>query len=160
QQMSHGLPVEFEPNRGQATPEVRYIARTVDGEALLMADGLRIVQSTANGPRTVELCFPGAKPAQIQEESPAGGVVNYYNGNNHAVWIAHVPLYRQIRYQDIFPGTDLVFHGNASHLEYDFELRPDADLERLQIALNDYPKIQPQQDGSLLITSDSYSLRL
>ncbi|QNI31990.1 choice-of-anchor D domain-containing protein [Alloacidobacterium dinghuense] len=160
QQMEHGLPVEFEPNRGQAPPEVHYIARTADGEAQLMADRLRIVQSTAGAPSAVELYFPGAKPDQIRDESPAGGFVNYYNGRSQAAWIAHVPLYRQIRYQNIYPGTDLVFHGKANRLEYDFELSAGTDPEHLQIGLNDSSKIQPQQDGSLLITSGSYSLRL
>ena len=156
----HGLPVEFEPNRGQATPDIRYIARTADGEAQLMQDRVRIVTSSANRPQTFELYFPGANPAEIHEESPAGGVVNYFHGQNRAAWIAHVPLYRQIRYQDIYPGTDLVFHGNSSRLEYDFELSPGADPDRLQIDLDGTSTVEPQQDGSLLITSGGHTLRL
>jgi len=157
---THGLPVEFEPNRGQAMPGVRYIARTADGEAQLMEDRLRIVPSSANQSQAYELHFPGAKPAEIHEESPGGGVVNYYSGQNRAAWIAHVPLYRQIRYQDIYPGTDLVFHGSSSRLEYDFELSPGADPYRLQVDVDDASTVEPQQDGSLLLTSGGHTLRL
>jgi len=160
QPMEHGLPVEFEPNRGQAAPEVRYITRTVDGEAQLMADRLRIVTASKTQGYALELYFPGAKPAQIREESPAGGVVNYYSGQNSAAWIAHVPLYRQIRYQDMYPGTDLIFHGSSSRLEYDFELSPGADPYRLQVDVDDASTVEPQQDGSLLLTSGGHTLRL
>jgi Abnormal spindle-like microcephaly-assoc'd, ASPM-SPD-2-Hydin/Beta-propeller repeat len=156
----YGLPVEFEPNRGQATPDIRYIARTAEGEAQLMTDRLRIIQSTPDQRQAFELHFPGAKPAQIREESIAGGVANYYHGQNPTAWIAHVPLYRQIRYQDIYPGTDLVFHGSGSRLEYDFELRPGADPGRVQIDLDSASTLKPQQDGSLLITSGGHTLRL
>jgi len=98
-----------------------------------MNDRLRIVPSSATQPLAFELYFAGAKPAEIHEESPAGGVVNYFHGQDRAAWIARVPLYRRIRYQDIYPGTDLIFHGNGSRLEYDFELGPGRDPGHLQI---------------------------
>jgi hypothetical protein len=152
--------VEFEPNQGQAAPEIRYIARTAGGEAQLTRDRLRIVQPSANGQSTMELQFSGAEPDRIREENPADGVVNYYRGQNPAGWITHVPLYRQVRYRDIYPDTDLVFHGNTIQLEYDFELRPGAEPERLQIDLSGHERALPQQDGSLLITTDGHALRL
>ena len=155
-----GLPVIFEPNHGQVPTAARYVARTSEGEALLLPGGLEIVKSQGTQSQIFRLNFVGANPADINEESSQDGVANYYRGQNRASWIEHVPLYRAIRYRHIYPNTDLVFHGSGNRLEYDFELAPKAEPARLQIDFDNASQLDLQPDGSLLVENDGQKLRL
>jgi hypothetical protein len=48
------------------------------------------------------------------------GKVNYLIGNDPRAWHTSVPLYSHVRSEQVYPGVDLVFHGDDRQLEYDF----------------------------------------
>ena len=50
--------------------------------------------------------------------------VNYFIGNDPKKWHTDVPAYSHVKYQDVYPGVDLLFYGNQRHLEYDFVVAP------------------------------------
>ena len=53
-----------------------------------------------------------------------------------------------MRYREIYPGIDLVFHGNQGRLEYDFEVSPgsDASLVELKFDGAQHSSINPAGD--------------
>ncbi len=58
---------------------------------------------------------------------------NYFIGNNAEKWRRNVPNYAKVRYQNIYPGIDLVYYGNQRQLEYDFVVDAGADAERITL---------------------------
>lgn len=58
------------------------------------------------------------------EELP--GKSNYFIGRDPAKWRTNVPNYAKVKYQDVYPGVDLVYYGNEGRLEYDFVVAPGA----------------------------------
>jgi hypothetical protein len=154
-----GLPVVFEPNRGQAPPMAHDIARTADGEVLLMPAGLQFIK-VGRDRASFHMRWSGSEVPDIREESATGGVANYYHGLDPSAWISQVPLFRQVRYGGIYPGIDLVFHGSASRLEYDFELKPGAHPERIKVDFDKGATLTIQSDGSLLVGGGEGSLHL
>ncbi|MGH9431204.1 MAG: SBBP repeat-containing protein, partial [Terriglobia bacterium] len=55
------------------------------------------------------------------------GKSNYFIGNDPKKWRTNVPNYARVRYQNVYPGIDLVYYGNQGQLEYDFVVAPGAD---------------------------------
>jgi len=55
------------------------------------------------------------------------GKSNYFVGNDPKKWRTNVSTYSKVRYKDVYPGIDLVYHGNQGQLEYDFVVAPGAD---------------------------------
>ena len=47
------------------------------------------------------------------------GQSNYIIGNDLSKWRTGVPQFARVRYQNVYPGVDLVFYGNQGQLEYD-----------------------------------------
>jgi len=69
------------------------------------------------------------------EELP--GKSNYFIGNDPKKWRTNVPNYAKVKYQDVYPGVDLVYYGNqGGQLEYDFVVAPGADPETIRFALS------------------------
>jgi len=70
-----------------------------------------------------------------------GSVSNYFLGNDQRKWAHDVPSYAEVRYQELYPGTNLRFYTNNKQLEYDFELAPGADERRIQLRYEGQQKL-------------------
>jgi hypothetical protein len=79
----------------------------------------------------------GANPrAEVAGLDELPGNSNYFIGKDPKKWHTHVPTYGRVRYQNIYPGVDLVYHGGQNgQLEYDFVLAPGADPNAIQLAI-------------------------
>jgi len=61
-----------------------------------------------------------ANPApRITGVEELSGRSNYFIGNDPAKWRTNVPTYAKVKYQDVYPGVDLVYYGNQQQLECD-----------------------------------------
>src|SRR5271166_3929377 len=62
------------------------------------------------------------------------GKSNYFIGNDPKKWRTNVPNYAQVKYQNVYPGVDLVYYGNqGGQLEYDFVVAPGADPSAIKL---------------------------
>lgn len=52
------------------------------------------------------------------------GVTNSFIGSDPGHWHRGIPTYVRVAYQDVYPGMDLIYHGVARRLEYDFVVQP------------------------------------
>jgi hypothetical protein len=143
------LPLTFEPNRGQAPAEALYLARSAEGSILLNNTGIVALLGDGRDAKPLRIRFLGSaqSPRTIGEEA-TGGIANYY-GNGKK--LESIPLYSRVRFEEIYAGTDLVFHGRTGRLEYDFELAPHADPENILIDVSAADTVKLQSDNSLVL---------
>jgi uncharacterized protein (TIGR03437 family) len=136
----------FEPNRGQAPAEALFIGHAMEcavvlgrsGATLRSGDGSEI-GLTLGGVRS------GAAPVG---ESPLPGIVNYLRGER-SQWVTGVPQFGGVRYRDVYPGIDLVFHVTDGSVEYDFEAAPGADVRRIRLRVSGARRMQINAEGDL-----------
>ncbi len=163
------LPLVFEPNRGQADPRVRFLARGAGYQVMLMPEGAAIhlqgAAATADGPAdaastTVSLSFPGTRPASaLAGEAPAGGTSSYFRGGPARGRIADVPHFARVRLTQLHPGIDLVYYGTRGSLEFDFVLAPGADPARIRMRFGGVDHISLDDTGDLLLQTAAGTLR-
>jgi len=78
--------------------------------------------------------FDGADlAAPVRGEEATGEISNYFLGSDKSKWASNVPSYAAVRYQKLYPGTDLRFYTQNQKLEYDFELAAGADASRIRL---------------------------
>jgi hypothetical protein len=159
----------FEPNRGEAAADVDFLARGQNYSVQLRADGVtfsltKAVSDVGSGKRTpgdvigIDLVRAN-RNAKGAGENKLSGRSNYLFGSNPADWITNVEQYAKVRYNDVYPGVDLVFHGNQSRLEHDFVLRPGATAEQIGLEFSGIRRIELQSDGDLILQSKSGEVR-
>ena len=79
-------------------------------------------------PTTLRMNLVGANhEASVVGVGELSSKVNYFVGNDPKKWRSNVSTYAKVRYKDVYPGVDLVYHGNQGQLEYDFVVAPGAD---------------------------------
>jgi hypothetical protein len=159
------LPLNFEPNRGQADASADFLARGA-GYSLLLGPTEALLSlrkpadpgASASAPTSVargargsaalprgsdietsllRMRLLGANPGAVAAgEVPLPGKVNYYGGNDQKHWQQDIPTFGQVRYSHVYRGVDLVYYGNQGHLEYDFVIAPGAHPADIRLAFD------------------------
>jgi uncharacterized repeat protein (TIGR01451 family) len=163
------LPLIFEPNQGQANlnpadPGAQFIAHGSGYMLLLGSQGATVNLRSGNAKSTsfdsIAMKLAGANPdATLAAADPLPGKSNYFLGNDRTQWHSNVPQFARVRYENIYPGINLVFYGNQGQLEYDFQVAPGADPWRAQLEF-DGATAAAQKDGSILIKHGGNAMRL
>lgn len=148
------LPLRFEANQGQTDKQVKFLARgsgyllyLTPAEAVLRLRGKDDAKSAA----TLRLKMAGAKiKPQVTGVDLLPGVSNYYIGNDPQKWQTNIPSYAKVKYEQIYPGIDLVYYGNAQgQLEYDFVVGAGADPKAIKVAFEGADKLEVDGKGDL-----------
>jgi hypothetical protein len=152
------LPLTFEPNRGQADRGVRYLSHS-GGQALLLEPDAAILMLREPSPERkdrkvarLKIRFAGASSeAELEPLDEQEGKSNYLLGNRPENWHTQIPNYSRVEYRSLYPGVDLVFYGNRSHLEHDFIVAPGADYRRIGLEIQGGRSVRLAGDGSVII---------
>ena len=143
----------FEQNVGQTDARVKFLARG-NGYSLFLTDTEAVFSLTdlteqptrsASAQRTAGRAW--ASPASILRmkllgaQSPAKitgldrrrGTRNYFSGSDRSHWWTDIPAYGSVRYTNVYPGIDLLYHDNQRELEYDFIVAPGASPDRIAL---------------------------
>lgn len=142
------LPVSFEPNLGQTDARVKFLARG-NGATLWLTEQGAVV---AAGPQVFRMRFERSNRApEIRAEDTRPGRSNYLHGSDPKQWQVDVPQFGKVRYRQVYPGIDVVFHGDPQKLEYDFVLAPGADPSRIRLAFDGVDRLRIDDAGNLVL---------
>ena len=117
-------------------------------------------RNSAADPAPLRIKLVGANAAAQSaglERSPTK--VNYFLGNDPARWRIDVPTFGRVRYQNIYPGVDLVYYGNQRQLEYDFVVAPGASTDQIALQFDGVGKIEVDAGGDLILQTASGPVR-
>ncbi len=154
-------PITFEPNRGQTSSEVRYLARAA-GSTLFLTPReavLRMRHPQAKDSVLRIQWLAAAATATFAPEEPLSGRVNYLRGNNDKKWITGLPTFAKVRLARLYDGVDLVIYGNQRNFEYDFVVAPHADPRQIRLAFDGADKIAIDKTGDLALQIGTDELR-
>src|SRR5262249_55508996 len=180
-------PLIFEPNRGQAAPEVKWLARgagyqlflTDDSAVFVVQDGpvdsrqqhlvtpisffrerLSPSSAPARHSSMIRMKLNGSRPwNKITGLEPTGGVSNYFFGNDPKAWHTDIPHYARLSARSVYDGIDLVFYSHGADLEYDFIVAPGADPDQIQLAFDGVDHMTVDASGDLLLRAGGSELR-
>src|SRR5271156_4442587 len=175
-----GLPLYFEVNRGQVNPSVRYLSRsgryslflTDDAATFSLIGGEFHKNPLANAlagrhgddthltESAVRVRLVGANPhPQAEGLEPLPGRVNYLIGDKKS-WHRDIPTFGRVRFNNVYPGVDVVYYGTPSALEYDLIAAPGADTSKIKFAIEGSGKIAQTATGDILIRTVSGTIRI
>ena len=151
------LPLAFEPNRGQALPPVLFVSRGQGYTLSLTSTGASLALRRPGAAAVLRMNVLGANPrATVSGIGELPGRSNYFVGSDPSRWRAGIPTYGGVRYEAIYPGIDLLFHGsNQQQLEYDFEVGPGADPALIGLRFEGSKATKLDRDGNLMLRTSS-----
>lgn len=151
------LPLSFEVNQGQVDARVRFLARGKGYGIFLTDNGAAF----SLGGSALHMRFQDAATSpRVTGVDPLPGKVNYLVGNKSSDWRTNIPTYERVRYDQIYPGVDLVYYGNQRQLEYDFVIAPGASFKQIRLAFDGASKLKLNRRGDLILKSGAQAINL
>ena len=185
------LPLSFEANKGQTDSQVKFLSRgraytlfLTSTEAVLSlrkgsaepegevprlvndrgGTGVSPVASRSRlpDPAVLRMKLLGANPeARVTGLEKLPGKSNYFIGNDPKKWRANVPHYVKVKYEEVYPGIDLVYYGtNQRQLEYDFVVASGADPRAIRLSLEGAEELTLDKEGNLQLGADAGEVTL
>ncbi|HEX4946939.1 MAG TPA: hypothetical protein VFZ34_09755, partial [Blastocatellia bacterium] len=178
------LPLSFEANQGQAGDPIKFISRG-SGYALYLTPtgtilSLRRTGATAdtqpiivNNQQVIsppseqsdkqdmlQLRFPGANSVPLMEGiDKLPGKVNYFIGNEPQAWHKDIATYARVKYENLYPGVDMIWYGNQRQLEFDFVVAPGSSPRRVRLAFDGIRGLRLDKRGDLLLRLEGGTIR-
>jgi hypothetical protein len=154
------VPLLFERNAGQFPTEAAFVSRG-PGYALTIEGARATISVDVKGEaRHVSMAVadrcPGSRP---YGEDASSGRTHYLHGSDPKKWITNAQSFRKVRYDEIYDGIDLVFHGDSQQLEYDFEVAPHVSPDIIALDLAGMDDLRIDADGNLLLDLAGEELR-
>jgi hypothetical protein len=91
--------------------------------------------------------------AEISGQDELPGTSNYFPGSDPSMWHSNVRQFAKVRYQNAYPGVDLVYYG------YDFVVRPGTDPSVIRLAIDGATRIAMER-GDLVLTTAAGEMRI
>ncbi len=183
------IPLAFEPNYGQAgNAQVKYMARahgyslflTRKEAAFVMPVGpqtspllsvhkgmsLSELEKAMSAPPAdngvavlrMEMLGASAQP-QLTADDLQPGKTNYLIGKDPKNWHSNIPRYGQVRYNNVYPGIDLAYHG-TQQLEFDFVVKPGASPDKIAVGFKGAQKLRTDHSGNLVLGTAAGEIQL
>src|SRR5579872_4361559 len=151
------IPLCFERNVGQMSRESPYIARLSGHTVLISPAHAEVVTPGAN----LRITFEGANTAApISALEPMGGKVNYLIGADRSDWHGGVSTWGKVRVEQLYPGIDLIYHGEGRQFEYDFAVAPGSNSSIIKIRVEGSGQVRLNANGDAVLTTGSASITM
>ena len=143
------LPLSFEENRGQAPADARFVARARGASLILGANAVRLRAARS----TVRMDWLRANPdPRITGEERLAARSNYLYGRERQRWVTDVSTFKRVRYANVYPQTDLVFHSDGQRaLEYDWIIRPGGRPSVIRMRFSGVQRQRIDRNGKLVL---------
>lgn len=168
------LPMSFEANSGQTDESVTFLSRGNGYQVFLTPTEAVVTLSDPVQPTTrkspfsprsgaaghavapsrgvLRLKLVGADgPKKVEGLHPLPGKSNYITGNDPSRWRTKVPTYATVQYTGVYPGIDLLYHGNQHQLEYDFVVAPGANPKAIRLDFEGVENLRVDETGDLVL---------
>ncbi len=179
--------VEFEENRGQFDQRVRFVARGAGSTVFLTAtEAVYVLPVPEHRKPRLDYVEPSHEDPmrKLKERKPSRAVAlrmqivgahpnsgfageeqtehqtNYFRGSDPDNWHTEIPNYRRIRYDNVYDGIGMVWHGRErGGTQYDFVVGPNADPNQVSLRFEGADRLETDADGNLLIHTEAGLLK-
>ena len=179
----HDRPLHFEANQGQARGDVKFLSRgpgygvylTANEAVLVLSAPASRAEEASGGnatahctaddaapqkPRVLRMGLRGsAKTPSVRGLEGQSGKANYLIGNDASSWRTNIPTYAKVRYNEVYPGIDLVYYGHQRQLEYDFVVAPGADPKKIVLSFDGADRVEIDASGDLVLHACGREIR-
>jgi hypothetical protein len=154
------LPLSFEINKGQVGGPAKFLSRG-RGYSFFVTQTDAVLQLKGEKGKTSAIRWQAAggnRNARVLGERPLSGTTNYFIGTDAKKWHAGVTNYASVRVEAVYPGIDLVYHGNRREVEYDFVVAAKTDPGQIRLAFQGIKSMRIGQAGELVLHTDNGDL--
>ena len=86
-------------------------------------------------------------------ENTLPGHSSYLRGSDEAGWLRGIARFARVRYEQLYPGINLLFYGNGDELENDYVLEAGADPSPIAFRFDRSVRVTSSDDLDFILNS-------
>lgn len=98
-------------------------------------------------------------PAAVRARRPGTARQHWFLGSDPSLWRADRLGWREVVYESVLPGVDLVWRGAEDAVHYDVHLAPGAEVATVRMRVEGHDRLEIADDGALLAHTALGALR-
>lgn len=159
QSSASSVPLSFEQTGDPAKPA--FVSRRPTHTLTLTSEATELtVRRTAQAIKALRMTLAGAnRRAEIAGLDPLPGKVYHATATSRGA-LAGNATYRRVKYDDVYPGIDVVYYGNERELEFDFVVEANRDPERIRLEFSGADDMRLAPSGELVFGMGGDEIRL
>jgi hypothetical protein len=144
---AQNLPLVFEQNRKQAPASVRFLTKTPAYQLHFKRTEVEVLFAD----RSLVIRFAGAhEKAKPEGFGRLDELIRYVHATR-ADEKQKVPTFALVRYEQLYPGIDLVFYGRRAEVRYEFVVAPENDPAQIRVVVDNADLVEVAEDGALAV---------
>jgi hypothetical protein len=146
--------LSFIPNAGQSDINVQYMSNMPRMGFFFTEEGVTFSGTVPEeeSSAVVRWHFAGADPAKNKSINQLPGVANYLKGANSSEWLMGLPTFRNVQYEELYPGIDMAVSGSVGYLATAIEIAPGANPEKLVWRFEGAEPTLNSETGALILS--------
>jgi hypothetical protein len=152
----------FEENLGQYSESARFVARAEDFSLFLEPNvaTMKLPRRSINGEAlSIGMTLSGVQAARMSGTQPLPGLNHYMLSADPKDSIRNVRTYAEVKYDQVYPGIDLVFHGDERQVEYDFVVAANVDPAQIGLTFTGIDRAELDRNGDLILQAGGAAVR-
>ena len=109
--------------------------------------------ATTVGASVVRIAFEESNRVAPRARGELPARSNYFAGSDPSKWRVGITSYREVVYEDLYDGIDLLYRADGAGLKYEFVVRPGADPDRIRWSYQGVVGLEITA-GALLVRTD------
>jgi hypothetical protein len=163
-----GLPLSFEPNRGQSEAGVQFVARGPGYTLRLNHDGSSIQFSPDAGTPAsqksarFEIRLAGSNKTHSRllgkDEQPSKS--SYFTGSDPKKWLTGIPNFGRVERRHVYDGIDVSYRGQQGQFQCEFKIAPHAKPESIKLEIVGARHLHIDAKGDVVFSVGNVEVRL
>jgi hypothetical protein len=141
----------FQPNSGLVSSQYDAFARARRYRLALARSHVELEFGLGCDALQARMELVGASAGERAELDDARATTFAHLCGPRSRWAWDVPSFGRVRYDEVWPGIDVVYLGVDGELRYDFVLAPHADVQAIALRFANARAVSIEADGSLRI---------
>ena len=97
--------------------------------------------------------FLNSQSSTFKATKPRPEYNNYLIGNDPSKWASKVPIYDQVRYEELYPGVHLDAYDVDGYFKYDFVVEPGASTQNIALSYEGADRLKLKKGDLIIHTS-------
>lgn len=146
----------FTQNMGQWEDHIKFLAQTSFGYAAFGDDGIYYYLVLGGEGHTIKLTFENAIMSFPFGLDDCGFESNYFYGNDKSKWVRETKSFEKVKYEDVWPGIDLIYFFTEGYLKYDVVVDEYAKTDLIAFHIEGHTSYEIGEDKLVISISEDF----
>ncbi|UCE39282.1 MAG: SBBP repeat-containing protein [Thermoplasmata archaeon] len=148
----------FTENLGQWEDHIHFLAQSSFGYVGLGNDKVFYYLVQEKNCHVITVSFHNADGTNPVGGRDAGFDSNYFYGNDQTKWITEARSFKEVLYENVWPGIDILYYFKNKDLKYDIIVGENSEPKDISITIEGHTGLNIQEDELEIFVSDGVLL--